>query len=574
MSKEDVELNPIVSEVKNYGFGSDTASDTPYITGASSEEELTGFKKFVDNFKRADVEEGEVGKSMAKSITQRHLILMSLVTGIGTGLLVGSSIMRNSGPTFLIVGYAIVGSFVFPTLQAAGEMAVNYSELSGGYNNYPRLFLDDSIAFAVTWNYCIQWLSVIGVELVTASLTIQFWDTKKSINPDVWVTIFYIFILLINFCGAKGYGEGEFILGSIKLLTLTGFIIMGICITCGANPKHEFIGGSLWYAKFPFKGLVSVFVTGAFSLGQSEFVALSAAEQSHPRKAIPMACKLIFWRIVFLFLGSLTFVGLLVPYTSDRLLGSGGGATHASPYVLAAELHGVKAVPSIINSVILLSVTSVASSSLYSASRVLQSLSEQGFAPSWFNYIDKTGRPLRALIVCSIIGVFAFIAAYDKEETVFAYLLSISGLSQIFTWMTICLCHIRFRQALKYNNVSIDSLGYTASTGVWGSIYAVVWHWLVIIGQFWIALYPIGAAKPNVENFFQNYLGPCVLILFYVGHKLYTRNWRFLIKVKDIDIHSHRILFDEEILNLEKEEARESFRTAPIHKKIFKILFN
>lgn len=567
--KDDTELNPVVSEVKHEQTISDDAiSDSPYVSAEHGE--MTKWQRFMDGFQRNTGDE-----KLAKGISQRHLIQIALCTGIGTGLFVGTGTsLRHGGPTYLVVGFAITGSFLYPTLQAAGEMAVNYSELSGGYNNYPRKFIDDSIAFAVTWNYCIQWLSVIAVELVTASLTIQFWDEKKSINPDAWVTIFYVVILVINFIGAKGYGEAEFAIGSIKLVTITGFIIMGICITCGANGDHQFIGGTLWYGRWNFKGLVSTLVTSAFALGQSEFVALTSAEQPHPRKAIPMACKLIFWRIVFLFLGSLTFVGLLVPYTSDRLMGSGGSATHASPFVLAAELHGVKAIPSIINSVILISVTSVSSSALYSASRTLQSLSEQGFAPKYFNYIDKQGRPLRALIACSIIGLFSFIAAYDKEETVFAYLLSISGLSQIFTWMVICISHVRFRQALKYNNISTDSLGYVASTGIWGSLYAIVWHWLIIIGQFWVALYPVGSGTVDVENFFQNYLGPCVLVVFYVGHKLWTRNWSFFIRVKDMDIHTDRILFDEEVLNLEKEEAREEFRRAPIYKKIYKLLFN
>ena len=142
---------------------------------------------------------------------------MALVTGVGTGLLVGSGkVLHVSGPLFLIVGYAIVGSFLYPTLQAAGELAVNYSSLSGGYNNYPRKFLDESIAFAVTWNYCIQWLSVIAVELVTAAMTIQYWDQNTKYNPDIWVSIFFVVILLINFVGSKGYGEGEFVFGSIK----------------------------------------------------------------------------------------------------------------------------------------------------------------------------------------------------------------------------------------------------------------------------------------------------------------------------------------------------------------------
>mmetsp|Transcript_2822 Transcript_2822/g.2746 ORF Transcript_2822/g.2746 Transcript_2822/m.2746 type:complete len:573 (+) Transcript_2822:135-1853(+) len=571
MSAKDLEMKPVVSELRGDFSGSVSDSETP-----ANNNDMGKWGRFKDSFRRQEVAHGDEGKKLQKGISTRHLTLMALVTGVGTGLLVGSGkVLHVSGPLFLIVGYAIVGSFLYPTLQAAGELAVNYSDLSGGYNNYPRKFIDESVAFAVTWNYCIQWLSVIAVELVTAAMTIQFWDQDTKYNPDIWVTIFFVVILLINFVGSKGYGEGEFIFGSIKLCMICGFILMTIIVNCGGGPV-PFIGGKYWrdpgyYTNF--KGLCNVFVTGAFSLGQSEFVALSAAEQPNPRKAIPAACKLIFWRIVVLFLGSLTMVGLMVPYTSDKLMGSGGDATHASPFVLAAELHKVKVAPDIINAVILLSVTSVASSALYSSSRTLQSLAEQGFAPSYFNYIDKSGRPLRALIVCSIVGLFSFIAAYDQEETVFTWLLSISGLSQIFTWNIIVVSHVRFRQALKYNGISLDSLGYVASTGVWGSVYAIVWHWLILIAQFYIALYPVGSDKPDAQNFFENYLAACVLIVFYVGHKLWTRNWKLYFKTKDIDINTDRVIFDEEVLNLEKQEYQEKLKSSPFYVRVIDFLF-
>jgi len=489
------------------------------------------------------------------------------------GCLVASGgVLNKAGPLFVIVGYAIVGSFVYPTLQAAGEMAVNYSDLSGGYNNYPRKFVDEAAAFAITWNYCIQLMADTAIQLVTASMTIRFWNT--SINPDIWVTIFYIVILLINFKGAKGYGEGEFIFGSCKLLLLVGFIFMSIIVTVGGGPEKEYIGGRYWHDPgfyTDFKGLCSVFVTGAFSLGQSEFVALSAAEQTNPRQAIPNACKLIFWRILVLFLGSLTLVGLLVPYNSPRLLG--GGGSEASPYVLAAELHGVLVVPGIVNAVILLSVTSVASSSLYSASRTLQSLSEQRFAPAYFNYIDNQGRPLRALIFCSVAALFSFIAAFDKQEEVFYWLLTVLGLSQIFTWFGICISHVRFRMALKYNNISTDSLGYVSQTGVWGSYYAMACHILVLVAQFWISLFPVGKSKADVTSFFQGYLGVIILLLFYFGYKIWHNDWKFYIKIEDIDIYADRTMFDEEKLKLEREEQAEKFRSMPVLQKVLKVLF-
>lgn len=570
MNDSGIPLGTMKSQdVKSHNFD-DQAShsiDTPYVNSSSD----TRWGRFKDTFRQQEIIEGEKA-ILQKGISRRHLTLMALVTGVGTGLLVGSGkVLSDAGPLFLIVGYAIVGSFLYPTLQAAGEMAVNYAHLPGGYNNYPRRFIDESLCFAITWNYCIQWLSVIAIELVTATITIAYWN--DTINPDVWVVIFWVFIVFVNFNGSKGYGEGEFILGSCKLLMIVGFIIMTIVVNLGGGPV-PFIGGKYWrdpgyYTNF--KGLCSVFVTGAFSLGQSEFVALSAAEQVNPRKAIPSACKLIFWRIVILFLGSLTMVGLMVPYTSDRLLG--GGGSNASPYVLAAALHNVRAIPSIINATILLSVTSVGSSALYSSARTLHSLSMQGFAPKQFNYVDRAGRPLYALIVCSIIGLFSFIAAYKKQDEVFSWLLAISGLSQIFTWGGICISHVRFRMALKYRQIPLESLGYVASTGVWGSYYAILWFALVLIAQFWIALYPIRHDALDASYFFQSYLAAVVLIIFWVGHKLWTRNWRLWIKIEDIDVDTDRVMFDQELLNLERQEDAERFKQKNFFMKAIQVMF-
>lgn len=575
MSKK---IDPTISkEVKPDEFGNFSGSDEQYVTHDSIDSKSKGaFKSLVDLFRRKEIDGDEAaGKQLAKGISKRHLILMALVTGIGTGLLVGSGqVLHKAGPLFTIIGYAIGGSFVYPTLQAAGEMAVNYSELSGGYNSYTRMFVEDSVNFAISWNYCIQWLSVISIELVTAAITIEYWISRERVDPDAWVAIFFVVIVVVNFIGSKAYGEFEFIIGLCKVCLLVGFIIMGIVVNVGGGPEHDYIGGRYWHNPGPtangFKGFCSVFVTACFSFGQTEFIALSAAEQPNPRRAIPTACKLVFWRIVILFLGSLTMVGLLVPSNSDRLMSESGGS-NTSPFVLSAALHGVRAVPSIINSVILMSVTSVASSSLYSASRTLQSLAEQGFAPKWFDYIDRAGRPSRALLVSTIVGLFAFIATYKKQVTVFNWLLAISGLSQVFTWGGICISHIRFRKALAYNNISTDALGYKASTGVLGSYYALVWFSLVLMAQFWIALYPIGAKKPDAAVFFQNYLGAVVLIFFYVAHKLWTRKWRLLVPISEIDINYERTIFDEEILNLERQEEKERWDRAPFYKKIFLI---
>lgn len=523
------------------------------------------WQSFKDSFKRAD----SSSVPPPKPISPRHLRLMAISTGLGTGLLVASGgKLREAGPLFLLLAYGIVGYLmVIPMVYSAGELSVAYSNLPGGFQSYFRKFIDESVAFALGWNYLIQWLSVISLELVTASMTIKYWNT--SIDSDVFVAIFLVFILAVNLCGAKGYAEAEFVMNSIKLIMLTGFILYGLIIDVGGGP-NGFIGGKYWIDPGPitnFKGLCSVFVASAFSFGGSEFVSLSISDQGNPRRAMSSSCKLMFVRITIFFLGSLVFVTLLVPSNSPKLMGS-GSKTSASPYVIAAEMH-TRVLSHFINAVILISVTSVGTSAMYSSPRLLLSLSQQGLAPKYFDYVDRQGRPLRAWILTIFVSLFSFIATYEDQSAVFTWLLSVSALSFVFVWPAICICQIRFRKALKLHGIDIKTLGYTATTGVIGSYMSITINVLILIAQFWVALFPIGGdGKPNALSFFQNYLGVVIVVVFYVGHKLWCRNWRLMIKLEDIDLFTDKTDYDYEILALERAEEAERLKTLPFYKRV------
>lgn len=538
----------------------------------ASDESSTRFGRFVDSFKR-DTEGKHSGAQHQKALKMSHLAVIALSSGLGTGLLVGSATkLRLGGPLSVLVAYAIVGAMCICTMNSVGELTVAYCDLEGGFNEWYRKFLDDSMAFALGWNYWFQWVTTISLELVTASLTAKYWNA--TFNADYIVLIFFLLITFINLFGVKGYGEAEFVMNSVKLTALTGFIIMGLCVDLGASDSG-YIGGKYW--RDPgcftnFKGLVKAFSTASFSMGGTEFLALSVAEVRNPRRALPTAIRLVFFRVIFFYLGSLLFVGLLVPRNSDELMGSGSSATSASPYVLAAKLHGIKAIPHIMNAVILNSVTSVATAAMYSSSRLLRSLAQQGLAPKWFDYVDRSGRPLRAWLVSILAACFAFIASCKDEDTVFNWLLSIVALSIVFIWPSLCLCHLRWRAALKHNNIPLSTLGFVSYTGEWGSYLSIIVNVLILIGQFWVALFPEG--KADVNNFFQNYACvPFILVCFF-GHKIYAGTWtKWYIKTEDIDIFTGRTIYDKEILLLDKEEYTQKYTSAPFWKKPIVWLF-
>ena len=556
----------------------------PSDDGHSDESKAGLVNRFVDSFRRAKEQPGEdetndledgtqslaSNTQMKKAMKSRHVVMMSLGTGIGTGLLVANaSSLSKSGPAPLVIAYVLVSFVTYFMIQAAGEMAVTYPTLPGNFNAYQSIFISKAYGFATVWLFCIQWVTVLPLELITTSLTIKYWNDK--ISPAVFVVIFYIFLLFIHFFGVRAYGEAEFIFNSCKILMVCGFIIFSIVLNCGGAGDSGYIGGKYWHDPGAFtahtgigrfKGICYVLVTAYFSYGGTELYVLSVNEQENPRKSTPAAAKQSIYRILIIYLLTMILIGFNVPHNDKQLMGSSGSATHASPYVLAASIHNVKGVPHIINAVILISVVSVANSALYAAPRLLCSLAKQGYAPKYLDYVDREGRPLRALCVCAVFGVIGFAAASQQEEQVFTWLAAIAGLSELFTWSGILLSHFRFRCAMEKQGRDLSELGYKSTVGKWGSLYGVLFNILVYIAQFWVAISPPGSTEITAEAFFESYLALPIWLASYFGYMLYKRDFTFLNPLDKIDLDNHRRIYDPDFLRQEDEENKERIKNA------------
>jgi yeast amino acid transporter len=71
-------------------------------------------------------------------------------------------------------------------------------------------------------SYALQWLVVLPLEIIAASITITYWNPNA--NRAIFVTIFLILIVVINFFGVKGYGEAEFLFAIVKVTAVIGFM--------------------------------------------------------------------------------------------------------------------------------------------------------------------------------------------------------------------------------------------------------------------------------------------------------------------------------------------------------------
>jgi amino acid transporter len=360
--------------------------------------------------------------------------------------------------------------------------------VSGGFYTYSIRFVDPSWGFAMGWNYVFQWAIVLPFELVVASLTVGYWN--REITVAAWITLFLVTIVIINAFGVLGFAEEEFWASVLKLAAICIFMFIALILVCGGGPSDgkysEYWGARLWYDpgafKNGFKGVCVVFVTAAFAFSGTELVGLAAAESENPAKALPGAIKQVFWRITLFYIVGLLMVGLLVSSTDERLLGSGFDV-NTSPFVIAAKDAGLHGFDHFMNFIILVSVISIGNSCVYGGSRTLTALADQGYAPRIFSYVDKAGRPLPSTILILAFGCLGYITLAADGGVVFDWLLALSGLAALFTWGSICLSHIRFRSAWKYQGHTLDEIPFQAVFGVYGSWVGFILVIIVLVAQ-------------------------------------------------------------------------------------------
>lgn len=364
--------------------------------------------------------------------------------------------------------------------------------ISGGFYTYAARFVDPSFGFSMAWNYILQWAATLPLELTVCAITVQYWNA--SLSPGIFIAIFLGAIMILNIFGTLGYAEEEFWAACLKLSAVIIFMIIAVVLICGGGPKEglygEYWGARLWHNpgafKNGFKGFCSVFITAAFSFAGVELVGLAAAESKNPVASVPGAIKQIFWRICLFYILALFFIGLLIDSNDPNLLSSDGGSysnTKASPFVLVGKYAKLNGLDHFMNVIILSSVLSLGIASVYGGSRTLLGLAQQGYAPKIFTWIDRGGRPLPAVIFVILFGFLAFLNLDASGPVIFDWLLALSGLSMLFTWGSICLAHIRFRQAWKYHGHTVDEIPFQAIGGVWGSWLGLAFCILLMIAQ-------------------------------------------------------------------------------------------
>ncbi|KAG1458647.1 hypothetical protein G6F56_006349 [Rhizopus delemar] len=488
------------------------------------------------------------GHSLKRGLKARHIQMIALGGTIGTGLLMASGkAIVNGGPGGAIVAYGLVGILVFCVMMSLGEMAAHIP-VAGSFSHFATRFVDPSLGFCVGWVYWANWAVGVAVELTGVAMIMEYW--VKSVNSVVWSVICLVILVAINVFSVKGYGEVEYWMAFIKVIVVIIFIIVGLCVDTGAI-GGVYYGVSNFHLEggaFPkgFLGVFNVFITAAFSFNGVEIVGITAGESANPHKTVPSAVKQVFVRIVLFYVLSILVIGLVIPYTNTQLL-NGSKDISVSPFTLVFEKAGAEWAADMMNAVILITMISAGNSGVYSSSRTLLSLANDGYAPKFFTRVNRFGIPIWSVLATCAIGCLAFLTSLFGSGVVFNWLTCLTSLAGLITWVSISITHVRFRQGYLSQGRSLSALPYVAPLFPLCDIIVIVIGTIIIFGQG----YSTFIAPITASNVISSYIGLILAVVLYVGHKIWKRPG--FVKNSEMDFETGTI--QETVIDIRKDEG-------------------
>ncbi|EHS87082.1 Lysine transporter [Limosilactobacillus gastricus PS3] len=471
------------------------------------------------------------GGEIKRSLQSRHLSMIALGGSIGTGLFIASgSAITTAGPGGALVAYAVMGIMVYFLMTSLAEMAT-YIPLSGSFAAYATKFVSPAMGFALGWNYWLNCAITVPVEVTTAGLVMNFWF--PHIPSWIFSAVVFALIFLINVLSVKSYGETEFWLALVKVVTVIVFLIVGVLVILGIMGGQGPVGlENFTYKKAPFvngfSGILSVFLVAGFSFQGTEMVGIAAGESADPEKSVPRAIHSTFWRILLFYICTIFVIACILPYTNPNLLSSDVKDIVTSPFTLVFKRAGLAAAASVMNAVILVAVLSSANSWMYASSRMLYSQAREGYAWKILGYIDKRGIPIYGLLSTLVIGILVWLTQFIGPEA-YNYLIGASGLSGFIAWVGIAVSHWRFRRAFMAQGHQLSELKYHAALFPLGPILAFVLCLVVICGQNIDAF-----INMDWSNIAITYMTVPIFIILYIYYKV--KYGSKLIPLKKVDL--------------------------------------
>ena len=467
---------------------------------------------------------------LKRGLQNRHIQLIALGGAIGTGLFLGVGPAAVLAGPSVILGYALAGIIAFFIMRQLGEMVVE-EPVSGSFSHFANKYWGSFAGYASGWNYWVLYILVSMSELTAIGIYVHFWWPEIPL----WTSSLFFFIVInaLNLTSVKVYGEVEFWFSIIKVIAIIAMIVFGIYLLFSGTGGEQASIQNLWNdgGFFPkgflstaengsFQGLLAAIALIMFSFGGLELIGITAAEAENPEKTIPKATNQVIYRILIFYVGALIILFALSPWKNIT--------TDSSPFVMVFEslkgfqfnffgntIYFTSLIANILNIIVLTAALSVYNSCVYSNSRMLFGLAEQGNAPSFLSKLNRNSAPINAILISSLFVAICIIINKIMPDKALEILMSLVVSSLIINWLMISITHLKFRKSKEANQIKTKFPSYIYPL----SNYICLVFLVGILIIMWIT-----GLKISVE------LIPGWILLLYISYLFVRRR-----KVKTID---------------------------------------
>jgi D-serine/D-alanine/glycine transporter len=283
-------------------------------------------------------------------------------------------------------------------------------------------------------------------DVVAITAYAQFWFPGLS----DWVASLAVILLLLglNLATVKMFGEMEFWFAMIKIVAIVALIVVGLVMVMMHFQSPTGVEASfahLWNDGGWFPKGISGFFAG-FQIAVFAFVGIELVgprRKPKIRKSLPRAINSIPLRIIMFYVFALIVIMSVTPWSSV--------VPTKSPFVELFVLVGLPAAASLINFVVLTSAASSANSGVFSTSRMLFGLAQDGQAPKMFAKLSKRAVPAKGLTfscMCLLGGV-VMLMVNPSVIAAFTMITTVSAILFMFVWTIILCSYLAYRKSVR-----------------------------------------------------------------------------------------------------------------------------
>ena len=404
--------------------------------------------------------------------------MISIGGVIGAGYFLGAgAAIKIAGPA-VIFSYALGGIVTILVMLLLTEMAVGMP-VAGSFQTYASKAINPWAGFITGWTYWLAFLIGPASETIAAGTFLHIWF--PTIPVWMFCLIVSILMTIINLIGVAFFGEIEFWLSLIKVIALLVFIIWGATALFGVhmvtNVTFTNLTSNGGFAPAGIAGVFGAMIIVIFSYGGTEAIGTAAEESEHPERDLPKALNGTIVRIIILYIISMTFLVAVLPWAKAGI--------SSSPYVDAFTILGGPVVGNIMNFVVLTAALSCIDTGIYATSRMLFSLSRDGYFPKTFSKIHKERKtPVNAIIASSCMLFVGALLFFLFPSFAYVWLASLSGFGFLFTWLMIALSQPGMRKIIKANNSGV--LKWQVPFYPYIQYLAVILMLAIFVGQLFV----------------------------------------------------------------------------------------